>query len=329
MRGITERRRARGRRFGSFAFALSCTCAAVDPPPAADVVRLSIPDCDGASGAQITELVGLELAAHSTIVQDDTQPATLRASLHCDDSHAIITVEDSRRPTPLVLRLDLDETRTEARPRFLALAVAELIATSRLERAPPPAPPPPRAPAPVRARLVPPVHAHEPTSSFWLSAGVLRSHDPAVWSPALVAGAAHGFGRLALTGDVEFDWGQRTTAAATVDVRSLSLSLAPALSLATGRFGWQLGLGVRAGEVWLEATPREANLVGKSLSGIFIAPILQSAQHLRLAGPVFARLALEAGYVVKTVRGLDADRSPLLEVRGLRVSALLGVGLSL
>jgi hypothetical protein len=317
--GIALRRRARVRRIGLLSMVLAHTGVAADPVPSTDVVRLSIPDCDTTSGARITELVGLELASHPMIVRDDAQRATIRASLRCSASHAVITVEDSRRTTPLVLHLELEDTRAEARPRLLALAVAELIATSRLER----------TPAVARVPVVSPVRHREPTSSLWIAAGVLRAHEPAVWSPALTAGAAHDIGPIELAGDLELDWGGRTTAEATVGARSLSLSVVPTLPLMAGRFGWGLGLGLRAGYVWLEATPREQTLIGQKLSGVFVAPILQSAHYLRLSGPWFARLALEAGYVAKTVRGLDADGNALLEVRGLRVGALLGLGLSL
>ena len=108
-------------------------------------MRLSIPDCEGASGAEIAKLVGLELAPGLATVLDDASPATLHATLQCADGRALITVVDPARAQPLELSLSLVETHSEARERFLALAIAELIATSRLERSSARKPPPGRS----------------------------------------------------------------------------------------------------------------------------------------------------------------------------------------
>src|SRR4051812_19340037 len=114
--------------------ALWCAQAAAQSAAAgAADVQLSIPDCEGISGEEIAKLVRLELAAQHTPASDAVSDAGTRAAVSCSAERATITVVDPRRTSPLVLELALDATPPEARARFLALAVAELIATSRLE----------------------------------------------------------------------------------------------------------------------------------------------------------------------------------------------------
>jgi hypothetical protein len=301
------------------ALALFCARAAAQE----EQVRLSIPDCEGASGAEIAKLVGLELAPGLATVLDDASPATLHATLRCADGRALITVVDPVRAQPLELNLSLVETRSEARARFLALAIAELIATSRLERASAHKPPPPDV-------VKPPDEAPDETPRevplmFWLGAGVLRAFEPASWLPVLALGAADSFGRFALTGELNFAWGTQQQSEALIQMRIASLSLAPAVQWSAGRFAGHVAVGLRAGYAWLSATPRQAGFAGEHLSGVFIAPVVQGALQWRVSDAWRARLGLELGYVATPLRGLDADGAPLIELRGLFVAGLLGV----
>jgi hypothetical protein len=284
-----------------------------------DVVRLSISDCETASAAEITKIVALELAPRITIVIDEAAP--LEASLQCAEGRAVILVRDVDRAEPLELIMPLADTRREARPRLLALAIAELIATSLLEQTPRPKPH-------VEPVVVAPPPRERPLA-LGLAVGVVRAFEPALWPPALRIDAAHGFGGWSLHADVELDFGSRSTSAATLGARALSLGFAPALRLLEGLLDWDFGVGLRAGAVWLSATPRAQGLEGRSVSGIFIAPFVWTALELPLTAAWYLRLAIEVGYVVKPVRGLDADDVALLELRGVRGASLLGVGIRL
>lgn len=283
-------------------------------------VQLSIPDCEDIPGTEIAKLVALELAPRHTTLSARPQGAPTRASVRCVAAHATITVEDPRRPSPLVLELALSETASEARPRFLALAVAELIATSRLEyvdalavrQPPPPAQPP--SPPPSSDRF-----------TVFLEAGATRAFEPALFAPAIVAGLSRGFAPFALIGDVVYERGQTGTLDASVTAQSLSLSVAPAWQISARRLTLSLALGLRGGYAQLAATPRRPGLVGRELSGFFLTPISDASLQLRLTHHWAARLALELGYVIKPVRGLDADQGTLLELRGLRLALALGM----
>jgi hypothetical protein len=288
---------------------------------AEDVVRLAIPDCESVAGSQIVKLVALELAPQITIAHGEAEAAALTATLECMDGRAVITVQDTRRSEPLQLVLPLADTRREARPRLLALAIAELIATSRLEPgatpAPPPPPPPPVTPPPERPL------------ALGVGAGVVYAFEPTLWSPSLQIAAAYSLGSLQLQADIAFDWGSHSAAQANLDTQALSLALAPGLRLVGGDLSWHAGLGLRGGVVWLAATPIADDLKGRTVSGFFLEPLAWTALQLRLSELVYLRLAFELGYVAQSVRGLDADHVALLELRGVRAASWLGAGFRL
>lgn len=277
--------------------------AASVPVRADDFVRLDLADCAGARADEIARLVRLEPAARG---------AELSAELRCSDERALISVRDPRRRAPLQLSVPLEGTQREARARFLALAIAELLATSRLEVEPPSA-----AEAQVRPY------------ALWLGAGAMRGFAPALLAPTLQLAAARGFGLFALLADVELDWAGTTRAAAAISARSLSLALGPGLQLTAAAWTWQLALAVRAGAAWLRAQPQANGISGHTLSGGWFAPEAQSMLAFAISPLVRVRLALQLGYVASPLRGLDADGGRLLELRGVRAAVLCGVGVTL
>lgn len=292
------------------------------PAAAQDVVRLVLSDCETASASQITKLVTLELASQFTLTRGAEPAATLTATLACSAQRAVIRVQDVRHPKPLELVLPLSDTRREARPRLLALAVAELIATSslELERTS-------RAPESFVRRTAPP--QRQRVLSLGLSVGGVRAFEPTLWSPGVRLDAAHSFGRWSLHADAQLDSGSRDTSAAALAARVLSFGIAPALKLFEGRLAAYLGVGLRAGAVWLSARSRQPGLDGRTLFGVLIAPFVWSALELQLSPRWYLGLALELAYVLKGVSGLDAANKPLLELSGLRAAAWLGVGVRL
>ena len=304
----------------ALALALACFVGSARAQPArTELVQLSIPDCAGASGAEITKLTSLELARQEQLIIDPTRPATLSASLRCETLHAEISVQKPGAPRPLLLVLELASIRSEARARLLALSIAELIATSLLEVTSEPEP----EPEPEPERTTP------PRGALWLGLGVLRGFEPGRWAPSLALGGALRLRLFAATADVSFDWSEQTRSEATVRARVLSLSLAPRLRLTRGRWAWDAGIGLRLGVAWLSAQARAEGLSGKSVSGLFLSPVLQSALCYGLAARWAMRLGLELGYTVRSVRGLDADGALLLALDKLRVAPSLAVELAL
>lgn len=273
----------------------------------AESVRLSIPDCADASGAQIEHLVALELASRENLTLADSSDG-IQASLRCSDDRAVIEVVDPHREEPLVLEMQLAQTRPEARPRLLALAIAELIATSRLEH------------IPAEEKRV----EAGPCATLFIGGGVARAYRPALWSPEIAAGAAYDLGVFALTAEIDFDWTSRSTTDATLDARAISLAIAPGLALVRTPLEWDVRVGLRVGYAWLEGAPRSANFEAGSISGVFLAPIAATALAVPLTVHWGVRLSLELGYVVVPVRGIGVDGELLLELKGIRAAAIAG-----
>jgi hypothetical protein len=282
-------------------------------------VQLAISDCMEIPGADIEKLVALELAPHAGSAAASSAAGSTMVSLQCLASHATITVTDPRRRSPLVLELDLAETREEARPRLLALAVAELVATSRLER----------VDARAQKLLPPPVPEARRDWRVWLAGGALRGYDPALFAPAAAAGLERHVAPFVLAGDLVFERGQERASAAQLTAYGLSASIAPGVCFEGSQLELLLAIGARAGYARLSASPLRAGLVGRELSGFFLAPIAQSALQVKLSRRWAIRVALELGYVAKPVRGLDTNGQSLLAQRGLRLSATGGLALSL
>jgi hypothetical protein len=301
-----------------------CSSASAQPSHAdGAAVQLSIADCDGIPGTEIASLIALELRPRQRIVAESESAGALHASLRCVAEHATITVDDARRPRPLTLDLELGDTKPEARPRFVALAVAELIATSGLEpdevRKPRP------QPEPVVATHESRSEARGHRTSLSLAVGAVRAFEPALFAPAFSLGIAHRFAPFSLGLEVEYERGQMSTPDARVTAHNLALALLPAWHAEIERLDLALGIGLRAGHTWLTATPRKPNLVGRDLSGYFVAPIASARLSLPATRWLAPGITLEAGYLVKPVRGFDADRAPLIALRGLWLCALLGV----
>jgi len=269
-----------------------------------DFVQLDLTDCAGARADEIARLVRLEPAAHG---------GELSAELRCSAERALISVRDPRRHAPLQLSLPLEGTQREARARFLALAIAELLATSRLEIESPSST----------------AEAHPRPYAVWVGAGAMRAFAPALFAPTLQLAAARSFDLFTLLADVDVDWAGATRAAAAISARALSLAIGPGLQLTAAAWTWQLALAVRAGAAWLRAQPQSAGIAGHTLSGAWFAPEAQSTLAFALSARVRVRLALQLGYVASPLRGLDADGGRLLELRGVRAAVLCGVGLAL
>ena len=312
--------------------ALCAKSAAQAPPIQIGDVQLSIPDCEDVAGAEIAKLVALELAPRDAPVPSRAPGAFTHVSVGCAGARATITVADPQRPSALVLELALSATPHEARARFLALAVAELIATSRLERLdadvrkePQSPPQPPTAAEPAQA---PEGARGDRRLTLFLQAGAARALRPARFAPAFAAGVSFAFSAFALVGDLAYERAQMSTPEAVVTAHSASVSAAPAWRITSRRVTLTLALGLRGGYALLGATPRQTELAGHDVSGLFLSPISNASLQWALAPRWAARLSVEFGYVIKPVRGLDADRAALLEVDGPRLFALLGVAFS-
>ncbi|MET0388007.1 MAG: hypothetical protein ABW321_18690, partial [Polyangiales bacterium] len=178
---------------------------------------MEVPDCADVSGQDVRALVALEVAPRPVAAADGVEGTTTHAWLECLGDAARMWVADPARSAPLQVSVTLGDLAPAARPRLLALAMAELIATSRLRR---PQPTAADAPEPLVLQL-------------WLGAGAAREGEPAWLAPAIALGAVGARAFLALTLDVRATRGERTTDAASLTSFDLSVAAGTAWRLAS------------------------------------------------------------------------------------------------
>jgi hypothetical protein len=304
---------------------------AAQPAVAEDAIRLDIPDCAGVPSATVRELVALEVAPRTVLEAGSQAEASTSGGLRCRAGVAQIWVDDPRLAAPLRLEITLTDLAPQARPRLLALALSELIATSRLEKPQLTAADKRVQPQPTAA-VTDAAEPHEPAPSpvplgvqIWLGAGAVREADPRLMAPSIAAGGVVAWDQLALAADLRFDRGARTEPAAELTLNAISLALGPAWRVHGRSSQLLLGAAVRAGYAGLSASARSADTASDSLAGFWLGPCAQAALQLRIAVRWTLRAGIELGYVTQTVRGLDPSGQALLDLGGLWLSGQAGI----
>ena len=298
----------------------SARAGAADAPP----IRLSVPACSSPPFSVETFVGSLEveLAGHvpACCLLDraspspggdpgDSQPG-LRVSLSIDPCDESATAVDVRvrapgHPTDLERRVGLGDIPLEARPRALALAVAELVHSAT---ASPPAAPTVTAPAgAVLAGTGDSGGVPRPRVPWIFVSGIVEiethpGNNMTLWGVRPSVAVARGHWQAAL--DLEAMAGDPSVGVGDVGTRLLagSLAVGPRLALghaivdlaACGRFGWG----------WMAGHPSEANAVAGSGS----APVASAGGRLGIFLPTAARVShlralVEAGAMI---HGLDA-----------------------
>jgi len=331
---VIERRRL-GRALCALALACASSLASAaraQSAPAGDarVVLVSVPDCMGASGQAMKDLVALELAPRMRVIAQSTEPV-LSGTVRCDDGAALVrlTVEDPARAEPLHVELDLAGAAPLARARLLALTLAELITTSQIEHGPNSA-----NPAPSDAAAAPqpdPDEASEASGpsalQLWLAPSVSIAGAPATALLGADLGAAHALGPLLLVLDLQARFGQSDRTASEVALRSFSAGVAVMPLLIDRSVQVSAGVGLRVGHVAMTASSRSAALAADDLAGVWLGPAALAALSLPLAGATALRFAFEAGYFARSVVGSDERGEERMALRGAWLSASLGLAL--
>jgi hypothetical protein len=270
-------------------------------------LELDVADCAGVSGSSVRELVALELAP--------VQPNE-RVAVSCRAEVAEITVHAAGR-SALQLALSLRDIEPRARARSLALAVSELVATSRLQR------PQPSASVPVQAPDEP--DKGQLDAHIYLGLGIGRLTEPSLLAGSVAAGVALAWRMLAIAADVRFEHAQSTRSEAQIALNAGSFALAPLWRLTAPSAELALGPALRIGYASMHADARADRTTGLSVGGVWLAPGAQLGLRLRFTRRWSLRLGAEVAYVTRRLRGLDASGDPLLELRGVAIAAHLGV----
>lgn len=325
-----------------------------------DEIRLELGECPLVSGSSVRELVALEVAPRRVLAVASSATAATRADVSCLADVAHIRVEDAGLTAPLHLEIALRDLDRPARSRLLALAVAELIATSRLQRAKTAAPAGAsdlgagardsdgaeaaavsgEGAGSVSARSAgDDAHAAEgfddelaladglgPVGAqLWLGLGAARLAEPSMIAPAAAGGVSVYWNAVALNADVRFERARTTRSVAELQLDAGSLALAAAWRVHSRSAALSIGPGLRAGYASLRAREREAGLEGQAVNGFWVAPCAQLALQLRFAERWAVRIGSELAFVTRTLRGNGPNGDAVLELRGFALAAQLGI----
>jgi hypothetical protein len=267
-------------------------------------------------------IAAIELRA--ALVERAQDPATTQVETTCTADAARIRVVDPTTGKSLERSVVLSETAPSARPRLLALAIAELVSASwyELERNPEPkappalqlAPPPAREAArraitrlPVESAAV--VDTSLLASGDWVVGGGVRSE---IW---IARGIFLRFDGLAHYADLERPSG-------TVALTMASASAAVGASFGAAWIQPRVSLGVRGGFAWMSGVGESSATTGYHQEGPWSGPELSLETAAWPRAHVHPVLSLSMGAHVLGVRGT------VNEGRDILVTGLWG-GLSL
>jgi hypothetical protein len=301
----------------------------------AEPVVLEVPDCLDVRGSDVKPLVALEITPRLRVVADGEVAGQqlLTASVRCRATGPVeLVVVDPRKAAPLRSEIELAKTPANARTRLLALALAELIATSRMTGSAAGSASTPASETETESESASGSRASALVSfpyRLWVGAGLARAGSPGTTLYGADVGGSRVLGSFALDAQLDARWGAASLDQGEVTVQSFAASLAIAPVLAAGPVQLQVGPGLRAGYLRLAATPRSTDRRGDSLAGVWFGPIAAAAVQLALFEPGMLRLGVEAGYAVHSVAGRDVDDSRLLDLRGAWFSTTLAFALGL
>ena len=274
-----------------------CTTGAVASGGAAPGTGADAATADGAGGLLVTLAV------------EPCDPNTDRVGVVVTDTRRLLAVERS---------VSLADLPLAARPRALALAVAELLRAADQSARPdtPPAPPEPQPP---------PAAAHEPVRVSAGADALLRGYpmrQTMLLGAQLSLGVSGGRWHAALALDGAL--GQPSVDLGAVSVRMLggAVSAGPRFSVANATI--DVGPSASAGWAWVRGEPGAASVAARAGNGFVAAAGARVAVQLPASGWLRFHAAGEAGGVLY---GLDADvnGSAAAGISGAYVSVAVGV----
>lgn len=311
---------------------VSARAGAADGPP----IRVSVPACPSAPFSVEAFLGSLEveLAGHlpACCLLDRAPPSPgddpqggLRVTLSLDPCNESATsidvhVRDPARATDSERRVGLGDIPIEARPRALALAVAELVHSATV----------PAPAAAAAAAAVPPStslaqasdaagEAPRPRVPWVFVSGLLElethpGNNMTLWGVRPSVAVARGHWQAAL--DVDAMAGDPSVALGDISTRLLAGTLAAGPRLSLGHLIVDLAACGRLGWAWMAGHTADANAVASAGS----APFASAGGRLGIFLPTAAKVShlralVEAGAMI---HGLDAT------VNGTAAAALTG-----
>lgn len=314
-------------------------------------IVVTIDACVGVDPEAVGPLAALEL--RSTLTSQKSLGELVEVDVGCNDRSIEVRVDDPDAKAPIVqevsgrrlielrladpltgkklLRLvDLQRHKPAAQPRLLALAIAELVATSWTELITNPTPTlePVGKVAPVEERAAAVRTLEE---RRWRLAGlgwgrmlVVPRAGAIGWGPALGlrASIVEPFGVVC---ELDASWATLSTPDGRVDVELFGGGVGAAARWRLGLVELEPGLILRVAHGRLSGVPTTAARAPATFTGPFGGPALTVAAGLSV-GPFSVRVGVEGGILVWSLRGLDAGQ-PVVSLEGLFGAVRLGVGL--
>jgi hypothetical protein len=288
-------------------------------------VVLQTQACADLAQAELHELIALELAPRRVIAEAavDQRDAAVSATLICDEREARVSLHTSDQRKHHV-QLDFAEIQLAARPRLVALALSELLATAEMEQTPTVLEPT-EAPAPK-----PQAKARVPARrSLWLAGGLAREGRPALLLPLGELGFHWHLGALPLAFDARLfgGAGERALRLGRTQAWSVGGALSIAYAPRLGPLLLGVGAGVTLGYAQLRGRAAESRL-GRRVSGSFWGPALLLSAVLTLRERWGLRAGIDLAYLLRGVEGSDEQGRTLFTYAGLQLHATLGVVVS-
>ncbi len=304
------------------------TAAATASPEDRPRVSLRLSPCLVVDRAQVEHLLTIELGAQ---LADAPDGATSDLSVTCGAAGAELRVDDPLTGKSLFRIIDLEVAQQRARPRLLALALAELVFTSWTELAIPLPVPPPEPQAPVvlpGGRSLAPASARSADSRLRilaLASGQAFSGTGLLWGGGLRAAGDYAH-HLGFSADALAHHGQSSFPLGDVAIDTLSASAALVVHARLSFLCLRVGAGGRLGAAHLAGVPQDVTQgAGASLWGAFGGPLALLVVGAPISGHMVAELSLEGGYVTLPVAGrVDGQRA--VAVDGGWIAAQLGLG---
>ncbi len=278
---------------------------------------------------ELRRQLALELMP-AEVTTSSAAPAEVRLSVQaerCEPGTTRFLLEVEVRATRLLLRgpVDLEDVPAAARPRTLAVALAELWSTLMqrpLPRPPlrvsaPPAPSPPAAPAPTARWL---------RAAIFAGARAVPRYGTASFGGR---GAVYALGeRFGLSADLGLDLAEASDPLGRAQLGLLGGGIAAYLRADLGTIEIALGPRVELDYAWVTGTARDAGAIS-ARGGAFTALAgVRAELGVALGGEVTGLLGVDLAGVLRGIEGRADDRN-VIGLSGLVLGLSLGAALGL
>lgn len=299
----------------------SASARAADHP----MVELDLDPCVGDTD-EIRRVVMVELAGLLADRPDASGDRT-HASATCDGPRAMLQVDDPITRRSLRRSVDLAGAPTPGRPRLLALALVELIASSWTELEPAP----PALTATAVEPLAPPSlvdRAAARSLEVSVTGGAIRFGDIHVLDGAAVRVADHSSALIGWMIDAQYHHGFQAAGLgkSVIHTDIVDLGAAARLHRAWAAARFDLGAGFRAGAVRMTGAPDQTMTTeGSGFWASWVGALVTGAVSYQISDRVSIDATVETGYVIEPVGAL-VDGRRAVAVDGPWLEAQLGIG---